>query len=290
MTGGGRTVQPGYHLGGLLLHDPAVAVAELAWLGFAAVAVRPIAGRFSVGEPNFQANWQSISAACRDASVDLILDLDAAFVFDPHIDRPPSWTADDLEQRDAAVDWIAAWMDATAGTAGLATIRSGRVSGKPDAAPESWSQIVDVVAERTEALYRRVEGIDLPLAIRPAAGDTIATVGHWTQIAGRIGEDRMLLAADVGEMVVAGEFPIGDRLTEQLDALACVYVCDRGSSTGGVNRRDIRIGHGELATERIIQTLDRGGYDGPAVYRVLGHDADGLLPAREAIDSFESVR
>ena len=91
-------------------------------------------------------------------------------------------------------------------------------------------------------------------------------------------------------MLSAGERPLSDPLERNLSSLACVYLCDRGSLSPSMNEpsADRRIGHGEVAVHRIVESLNKLGFQGPAIVRVDGHNEHGLLTAQEAWQVFEA--
>lgn len=312
-------IKVGYHAGGLLHHDLSLVIEELASLGFAVIAVRPSAAVLDVRRADFSDRWESVLSVADRLGIELVIDLDADYVHGPHRRTNWSWICDDDSERDRAIEWMIRWCAAVRGRTPVrcVTIASGDLAGGRSAAvpnrdQESFSRTIDVVGQRiTTALDRIGADVlgDVSLALRPSAGQAISTISHYATLMQWIGaedrgQSRLGLAADVGEMIAAGEFPIGDRLIRCLSSLRCVYVCDRGQAGGGgvfeggsvndaenglASNADVRIGHGEVATERIIQTLIRGGYVGPAVYRVMRHADDGFEPAREAIESFESL-
>ena len=268
-------MRPGYHVGGLLLHDPVKVIGELASLGFGTVAVRASAGWLDAGRDDFPVVWKRLSGAAERSEVRLIVDLDAPFLFDPHRSEPPGVVSDDDGDRSKVLEWLSRWAGEV-GDGGWLTLASGRLS-----AGESLSMAIDSVADRWGRAAAIVDAAGATLAMRPVIGHAVGSVADFLTLTRWLD---VQLAADVGQMILAGEFPVGDRLLRCLDRLRCVYVCDPGDGSG-----DQRIGHGEVATERIVTTLMRADYDGAAVYRVLGHETLGLLPAREAIASFESV-
>ena len=134
------------------------------------------------------------------------------------------------------------------------------------------NQLCDYLGDRT-----------LRLALRPAAGDAIATVAHYERLQHWLDvPDKLALAADIGAMVQGHELPLGDRLARNLASLACVYLCDRRAGT----TTDARIGYGDVAVARIIDALAEFGYTQPAIVRVDGHSELGFETAEESTSLF----
>ena len=93
------------------------------------------------------------------------------------------------------------------------------------------------------------------------------------------------LAADVGEMLLGGEFPIGARLARLQHRLTCVYLCEPDLERGC----DQRFGHGDIDLGRVWEVMTESGFAGPAIFRALGHGRQGLDVAREAMELWGSV-
>ena len=140
------------------------------------------------------------------------------------------------------------------------------------------------LAGQLTKLVQEADKHSVELALRPRSGDAIATVAHYERLAQwMVDFDRLRLAADVGEMLAGVELPLADRLARNRDSLACVYLCDRKAGQKG----DQRIGHGDVALARILESLKQHEFTGPAVVRVEGFSDLGLETAREAMAVFE---
>ncbi len=275
---------PGYHTAGLLLHDLGVAIHELAHLGYRCVAVRPHGGNLNPRAADFGQQVVRLADAVAGHQVTLVLDIDGPFLHDPLRRRGPSLVAADQDECDAARKWIEEWI-ALAGELGsdLITFSTGMAD---QSGFELDEQILDRLAGQLNGLIDRASDRQIRLALRPRSGDAIATVAHFERLAQWLAAaEELSLAADIGEMLAGGELPVSDRLARNLDALACVYLCDRRAGHAG----DQRIGHGEVALGRILRSLDEHGFQGPAVVRVEGHCELGFTPAREAIQIFKGV-
>ena len=269
----------GYHTAGLLLHDPIIAVGELASIGYRSVAIRPHGASLNPGSPDFGRQLLRLGDAIGKAGVRCVLDLDSPFLPNPQAARGPSLVSTNPEVAEAAVDWIATWISAANDlSAELITFSSGSWS-------ESGLEADESMLERLSSQIRRLaedaSRRSVRLALHPRSGDAVATVakferlGQWLE-----GDANVLLAADIGEMLASGELPLADRLARNLDELACVYLCDRRAGVEG----DQQIGHGDVALARIVQSLRTHQYAGHVIVRVEGHSELGFAPSREAIE------
>lgn len=275
---------PGYHTAGLLLHDPCVAIDELAHLGYQCVAIRPHGGSLNPSLPGFSQQVLRVADAISKASVGAVLDIEAPFLHDPLTAAGPSLVSDDDGQRAAASRWVEQCVEMAAELgADLVTFGSGAADR---AEVEQDEQILERLAAQLHPLTQCAEQRRVRLAIRPRHGNVIATIAHFERLGQWLADsENLFLAADVGEMLLGGELPLVDRLARNRDLLACVYLCDRRAGLVG----DQRIGHGDVALGRILRSLSQEGYRGPAIVRVEGCSELGLLPAREAIEVIEGV-
>ena len=268
----------GYHSAGLLFHDPVVAIGELAKLGYQSVAIRPHGASLNPACPYFGQQVLRLGDAIAKAPLRCVLDLDSPFLPDPLAPRGPSLVSTDPKVAAAARDWVATWI-AVSGELGVELISFSSGSWE-----DSGSEADETMLERLSAQLRELsdqatrQGVQL--ALRPRAEDAIATVAQFERLGQWLDVDaNLVLAADVGEMLAGGELPVADRLARNLDELACVYLCDRRAGVSG----DQRIGHGDVALGRILQSLRRQAYQGHAIVRVEGHSELGFTPASEAI-------
>ncbi len=303
-------MMPGFHVGGLLLHRQSDAVVQVASLGYRCVAIRPRPESLDPRDPQFGQQMVRMAAAIGQADVSIVIDTDAQFMHDPMTPQLPSLAAAAPLEAEWAVQWIRRWIDVAAELgAAMITLSTGRSgpqeSGPQESAPgqsgggtsgpgQSGGDPESGAAEETlERLSSRLDGLLLAaaqnkvvLALRPRSGDAIATVAQFERLAQWLDQpDRLLLAADVGEMLLGHEFPVADRLARNIDNLGCVYICDHLPGTVG----DSRIGHGHVAVSRIASTLAAMGFAGPAIVRVDGHSELGLQLAVESRVIFEET-
>lgn len=273
---------PGFHTAGLLQHDIAVAIDELAHLGYSYVALRPHGGHLNPSTPWFGQQLLRIADAASKVHMRLVLDIDADFVNDAMSPRGPSLVAVEVSEQQAAQQWIVQWLGwARELGSQLITFSTGPADRS---GIDSEEQTLERLAGQLTALIQQAQQQAVRLALRPRSGDAIATVAHYERLSQWMTDhDQLLLAADVGEMLAGGELPLADRLARNQDSLACVYLCDRKAGQKG----DARIGHGDVALKRIVKALDDRGYNGPAIIRVQGHSQLGLVTAREAMSVFE---
>jgi sugar phosphate isomerase/epimerase len=275
---------PGYHTAGLLLHDVCDAVGELAHLGYGCVAIRPHPSTLNPQTPGFGEQMLRLADAISRAHIQSVLDIDAPFMHDPMTPRGPSLVAIDDSQCNAARQWIEQWV-------GIADELGSKLitfsSGIGDRTGfDSDEQTLERLAVTLNGLMEHTKDKQVRLALRPRSGDAIATVAQFERLGQWLAKPaRLSLAADIGEMLIGGELPVSDRMARNLDALACVYLCDRRAGIAG----DQRIGQGDVAVGRILRSLADHGFQGPAIVRVEGHSELGFTPAREAIQIFEEA-
>ncbi len=276
---------PGFHVGGMLLHDQAEAISQVARLGYRCVSIKPRPGSLAPHESQFGDQVSRIAEAVARAGVRLVLDADALFMHEPTVPRGPSLVTLSDSNADLARQWIEQWIDvADRLHAELITFSSGQADSSAEAV--TAEQSLERLAVQLNHLASRAAGKKVRLALRPRSGDAIATVAHFERLRQWLDEpDRILLAADIGEMLVGHEFPVSDRLARNVAALACVYLCDHRTTVVG----DQRIGHGDVALSRITRSLAEQGFAGPAIVRVDGHSELGFVPAAEAIHIFAGL-
>lgn len=268
----------GYHAAGLLYHDPVFTVAELARLGYQAVAIRPHATALNPASATFGSQLLRLGDAIRQSSMRCVLDLDSLYLPDPRSERGPSLISDEAATAEAAETWIRTWIGVCRELgAELITFSCGAWDA---AGEESDEGMLERLSARLRGLTVEAARQEVRLALHPRCGDGVATVAQFERLGQWLEEDRtLLLAADIGEMLAGGEFPVTDRLARNLGELACVYLCDRRSGAAG----DQRIGQGDVALSRILHSLRQHDYQGCVIARVEGHAELGFTPAREAI-------
>jgi sugar phosphate isomerase/epimerase len=283
---------PGFHVGAMLLHDQATAIVEVARLGFRCVAIRPRAGSLDPAQSWFSQQVVCLADAIDRAQVRVVIDADTWFMPDPRAPRGPSLLSHSQTQAAAARDGIQRWIE-LAGELGsdLITFSSGRSDAVATESPggePAWETMtaegtLERIAEQLSRLASMAQRHGVRLALRPRSGDAIATVAQFERLAQWLDQPQsILLAADVGEMLLGHEIPVSDRLIRNLDSLACVYLCDHRSGSAG----DQRIGQGEVALSRITSALAANGFDGPAIVRVEGHSQHGFDLAQESLAAF----
>ena len=273
----------GYHAAGLLYHDPVFAVRELAEIGYASVVIRPHGASLNPESASFGQQVLRLGDAIASAGVRCLLDLDSPFLPDPRHARGPSLVSTVAGEAEAARQWIARWIDVSKELgSSLITFSSGSWG---ELGEQRDQEMLERLSTQLRALCDQAAGQAVRLALHPRCGDAVATVAQFERL-GQWLEDRadLLLAADIGEMLTAGELPLADRLARNFDALACVYLCDRRAGAGG----DQRIGQGDVALGRILQSLESRSFQGHVIARVEGHCELGFSPAREAIQIFPS--
>ena len=275
---------PGYHTAGLLQHDVSDAVGELAHLGYGCVAIRPHPGTLNPRSPFFGEHMLRLADAISRADIQSVIDVDGLFLHDPMTARGPSLVAVDEHECIAARRWIEQWVGIAAELGSKLITFSSGIGDRSGF--DSDEQTLERLAITLNGLMEHTRDKQVRLALRPRSGDAIATVAQFERLAQWLAEPEcLLLAADIGEMLIGGELPVSDRLGRNPDALACVYLCDRRAGVAA----DQRIGQGDVALGRIVRSLADQGFRGPAIVRVEGHSELGFTPAQEAIQIFEET-
>jgi len=272
----------GYHTAGLLLHDLPAAILHLKQLGYGVIALRPRKGAFDPESEVFHRQLEWIAEAIAETEMRVVLDLDAPYFHDPWKFDGPSLASPRTKESSAALRWISQWIELAAGFADLITFCSGPATTE-NAHKLSPEIALEHLAEQLHQLLQQSADRKVSLALRPRSGDAIASVAQFERLQQWLARDVSLgLAADIGEMLVGGELPVGDRLVRNLEHLRCVYLCQRQAD----HHADVPVGHGEVALTRIVSTLKQQDYDGATIVRVEGHSELGLQPAVEAIEIF----
>jgi sugar phosphate isomerase/epimerase len=264
----------GFHTVSLLLHDEFTTTTELAAMGYQCVAVRPRLGGLDPNHERFSEEVMRFAQHVRNCGLRIVIDTEGEFIHDPRVLRGPALASQDRDEASAAQQAIQNWIDvADDSSCDLITFSSGAAG--PSRGQET---VLEGLAERINELAKQAKNVKL--ALRPAAGDVIATVAQFERFKHWLGDTTQVgVAADVGEMLVGGEFPVGDRLARILDDLACVYLCEPGMNRS----HDRRVGHGDVDLSRVVDALESHGYRGPAIVRVQGHSEMGLAIASEAL-------
>lgn len=272
---------PGFHCSSLPYHDPVVLIERLAGKGFGAIAIRPTRGSWDHGRSWFDSASSEIAAAASEHDVAIVIDLDAPFYDSPDRFEADSLASTDAEERNLAQIRIEDWIEKTSGMRpATITFSTGKTSSSGDANEENLEEL----SRRLQRLTKIANDASVGLAIRPHAGHAIATVAHFERfeqwIEGWSDHGKSLgLAADVGEMLLGGEFPIGARLARLKHRLACVYLCEPDIERGG----DLRFGQGDIDLNRVWNVVTESGVTVPGIFRACGHGQKGLQLADQAM-------
>ena len=278
-------MMPGFHVGGLLMHRQSEAIMQVADLGYRCVAIRPRPESLDPSDSQFSQQVVRMAAAIRRAGVSVVIDADAMYMHDPLTPEMPALASGDPQEADLAVAWAQGWIDVAGELgAGLITLCSGRSEAGPGS--EAAEESLERLSHRLDGLLQAAIQGNVELALRPRSKDVIATVAQFERLQHWLDQrDRLRLAADIGEMLLGHELPVGDRLARNIDMLGCVYLCDHRPGLVG----DQRIGHGDVAVSRIASTLAGQGFGGPVIVRVDGHSEYGIQLARESRDIFDEL-
>lgn len=273
---------PGFHASSLEFHDPATLIEDLAALGFGAMAIRPCRGAWDANAAWYDSMSAEISAAAKEHAVSIIVDLDAPFYDDPKSLAPFSLASDDETQSSAAATQMGTWIQRLADLRPVAITFSTGSARPPNGEllMSTQEQLLERLAATIAPLCRQASDEGVMLALRPVAEHAIATVAHFERFGQWLGSDVTLgLAADVGEMLLGGEFPIGARLARLEHRLSCVYLCEPDLDRGC----DQRFGCGDIDLSRVWSVMTQSGFAGPGVFRACGHGRLGLELARQAM-------
>lgn len=267
---------PGYHTAGLLQHDLVVAMESLAELGFRSVAIRPRSGMLDWTRDQFGSELLRVADAIARTGLDLIVDFEPHFVGDPWKCQGPSLASSDAAEAERARESIEAWL-VYAGELRASLLTFG--SGPATQEFEPVESVLERLGSQLDPIVARSEECGIQAALRPQHGAAISTVAKFERLQQWLHSDRLMLAADIGEMLRGHELPLADRLARHLDTLACVYLCDRKAG----QPHDVPLGQGDVAHDRILRGLTEQRFSGPVIARVEGHSELGFSPAAEAI-------
>ena len=271
---------PGFHCSSLDYHHPAMLIPKLASLGFRAIALRPRRGGLDLDAPWYGSAAAEIAGLAKENDVAIVLDLDSPFYDDPDSVHAFSLASDDPLMRQRAQEQIQRWIEQGAELCPTTiTFSTGRV-GQATSLGRTSEETLERLAESLESLSRKAAAAEVNLALRPVAEHAIATVAHFERFGHWLGSETSLgLAADVGEMLLGGEFPIGARLARIQHRLTCVYLCEPDVERGC----DQRFGYGDIDLRRVWEVMIESGFTGPAIFRACGHSRLGLDLARQAV-------
>lgn len=289
---------PGYHTGGLLLHDPVSTIEPLVSMGYRCVAVRPRRGILAWenglaadGALSSQArgpesdSWDRFLDEARLHRCRVVIDTESSFVLDREKAAMPSLADSNADSSQAALDWCEHWIRMAERLPGTVLTLGSGVLPRDEFSPGLSEADLERLASRLESLASFAQQRGVSIALRPATGHAISSVAEFERMCQWLPDGVDLgLAADLGEMVSAGEMPLGARLQRNAERLKLVYLCDhrwpgqppRDLPLGTVGRDDTPIGTGELTLRRVTETLGKMGFDGPLVARVEGHCEQGL--------------
>ncbi|MFK8111076.1 MAG: TIM barrel protein [Rubripirellula sp.] len=289
---------PGYHTGELWLHEPVSAIADLSEQGYRCIAVRPRGDTLNPAVASFDDQWSALRDAAARYECQLVVDTEAPFVLDSRDQWGPSLASRDEDEASRAMKWCESWIEkASLVSNTIVSIGSGR-SRKTDhdIFGVSSEQNLESLAGRLDHLVNRASQLGVNVALRPAVGHAIGSVAKFEQLQQWLSSGAELkLAADVGEMISAGEMPLISRLQRQPNSLALVYLCDHashdwtGGSVGWIGRQDVPPGEGEVSAERFLPSLNQFHENVCVVLRVAGRSHQGLEVPRQAMQDLRAI-
>lgn len=284
-------VLAGFHGSSLHYHDPIELVSVLAERGFGCLAIQPRRGLL---DPFAETeSFDRLLRVVAEHELQLVIDLDAPFYDDPtryqwpsffdhqasidqHAVSPHQSGARQQPSQSSAAERLQRWIEWIAKKdwrPAALTFSTGQAKETDTFSTAANQAMLDSLVEQLQPLLELAQSEAVRLALRPAAKHAIATVAHferfcqWLDGAGELG-----LAADVGEMLLGGEIPIGARLARMQHKLSCVYLCEPEMTDG----RDISFGGGDIDFARVWAAISESGFQGPAVFRALGQGQQGL--------------
>jgi sugar phosphate isomerase/epimerase len=306
------SMTPGYHAGGLLLHDPISVVESLASMGYRCIAVRPrrgiLAWEHGAAGGVYSASaesgaekdtWDRFLEEARLHRCQVVVDTESAFVLDSEKAAMPSLADPDEDLVQTTVHWCEHWIRMAERRPGTVLTLGSGVWPREEFSPGLSESDLERLAARLESLASFADRRGVSIALRPAMGHAISSVAEFERMCQWLSPRVELgLAADLGEMVAAGEMPLGARLQRNAERLKLVYLCDhrwpgqppRELPLGTVGRDDTPIGTGELTLRRVTETLGKMRFAGPVIARVEGHSEQGLRIPRLAMQHLLQCR
>ena len=284
----------GFHTISMLLHDEVSAVGQLAKIGFRTVALRPRLGGLDPSESNFNERMLRFTDAARRLNLQVVYDLDANYLHDPGVKLGPSLASCDAKTGSDARAWVQRWIQiASEHQCSLITFASGQHSAATDhsAQPQPLSLArdsgkidqttdedqLDALAGRLNELIHQATDVSVRLAIRPSCGHVISSIAQYERLRQWLSASgELYLATDIADMVDAQEIPLGARLSQCGDQLACVYM------------KQPRVGESELMgrvdLHQVVKSLQKWKFDGHVIFNPPGDDSDVLATAKLAHD------
>jgi len=273
-------------MAGLPVHDEPTAMNCLAEIGYGTLALVPRRTSLNHDHPAWKNLIEALSRNSERDAMRLVLDLDGLFMADPHARAWPSLASSDVKEGDLAVSLGKRWIQSAKELGvSLITITSGpaqpmgemtsgpaqpmgaaratddpRLSvhrGRVQTNEAAW----DRLGPRISELLQTAHQCDATLAIRPAAGNAVATTAHYeTMLQWIESEVPLHLAADVDAMIQGGEFPMAPRLVRHLPSLQCLFL----QTSHLIHETQ---GEFHLDVGRLWRTLEDAGFEGPTILR-----------------------
>ncbi|MGB7348070.1 MAG: TIM barrel protein [Pirellulaceae bacterium] len=287
----------GFHTISLLLHDEVTATTELARIGYRSVAIRPRLSGLNPSDSRFAEQMLRLAETARQADVRVVVDSHMLFSHDPYKWHSTGLASHCDEEAQAAQSWIEGWILATGEY--FANQRDQNVvvfeSGVANESDGSGSLMADEtelerLAVRIDALIQQADAVGVRLAIRPRRGNVISRITHFQRLQQWLGGSHELaLAADTGQMMLNGEFPIGERLSQIASSLAYVFLTDPETMTRDVVDQNAG-SHlpGKVDLRRVVQSLIREEIHVPLIVQIDGQSERGLVIAQEAWENLRT--
>jgi hypothetical protein len=275
----------GFHTISLLLHDEMTAMCELGKIGFQHVAIQPRLSGLNPNEDGFDAKLLDIARSSRELGINVIVEAQAPFL------NTGSLASEDTDEAQATEDCIqkvmslasASFLTPEACTVVFETGSSG-IDDPSDL--HLHESMLERLSQRIDSLLVDAKLLDVRLAVRPKQGNAIAKVTHVQRINQWLSEtNRLSIAADTAQMMLAGEFPIGERLAPIASSLACVFLTDPETTTNHEPQPTDEFQlPGRVDLRRVVHALARQEIRVPVIVQIDGQSERGMSIAKEAWD------
>ncbi|MGB7328080.1 MAG: TIM barrel protein [Rubripirellula sp.] len=287
----------GFHTISLLLHDEVTATVELARIGFRSVAIRPRLSGLNPNDSRFAEQMLRLAETAKQSDVRVVVDAHAPFLHDPCNRQAVGLASHCDQEAHAAQNWIESLIRATSEffssqrDQNVVVFESGFANDDEAAGGLVVNETeLERLAVRIDALIHQADNAGIRLAIRPRRGNVISRVTHFQRLQQWLsGPHELALAADTGQMMLNGEFPIGERLSQIASSLACVFLTDPETMACEVAGQTAAT-HlpGKVDLRRVVQSLMREEIHVPLIVQIDGQSERGLAIARDAWESLNN--
>ena len=266
---------PAYNTNGLPHHDPLVAVAALAEIGYQGVALTIDHYLLAPHDPRCPEQLADLKALLDRHGLDSAIETGGRFLLDPWRKHEPSLLTADPEGRRRRLDFYRHAVDCAAALGSRwVSLWSGRAAGDATSQSSLWDRLTEGLRETCD--YAAERGIKI--AFEPEPGMWIDTTEKGLRLLDRARHPNLFLTLDIGHLQCQGELPAGRYLRLCGDRLIHVHLDD---ARRGVHEH-LMLGQGEVDWEDVLRTLHEMGYQGALAVELSRHGHLGLQAAAEA--------